>query len=278
MNGNNIFLNSLNQSFAALWRNKSKALILFILQILFFGLILFIGIYQVRMIESAKAMSDYLSGQQLDDVTIANKILEQQDILGDNPELIGQSYDSIIRNFRIFLLYFFIAAIAFMSLAWALASRFDANLNSGFWKTFLRNVAILLVSLGLIGAFFLMILNIPFSEAAFQGSKILVKYASFLLFSIIIMYFVFISLSLAWKYGLNEIMIKSLQIGIKKANYIISAYILVFILIILSLYLVFYLIDINFFASTIALISFIFSFVFGRMLVFNIVNRLDKSS
>ena len=275
---NNIFLDSLNQSFAALWRNKSKALLLFVLQILFFGLILYIGVYQVRMIESAKAMSDYLSGQQLDDVTIANKILEQQDILGDNPELIGQSYDSIIRNFRIFLLYFFIAAIAFMSLAWALASRFDSNLNSGFWKTFLRNVAILLVSLGLIGAFFLMILSIPFSEAAFQGSKILVKYASFLLFSMTLMYFVFISLSLAWKYGYGEIMIKSLNIGIKKAHYIVSAYILVFILMILSLYLVFYLIDINFFASTIALILFVFSFVFGRMLVFNVVNRLDKNS
>src|SRR3989338_10080652 len=113
MNMNNIFLDSLNQSFAALWRNKSKSLLAFVLQILFFGVILYIGLYQVRMIESAKAMSDYLSGQQLDDVTIANKILEQQDILGDNPEMIGQSYDSIIRNFRIFLLYFFIAITIF---------------------------------------------------------------------------------------------------------------------------------------------------------------------
>jgi len=275
MQSGNILFNSLKKSFDLVLRNKSRVLLLFALQVMFFLALFYLSyLHLPKIIESAKAMSDYLSGQQFDDVTIANKIMEQQDILGDNPAMLEQNFNSIIGNFRIFLFYFFAALLVFLSLAWALTAE---KKYFGFKKIFLKNFIVLFFCLGLIFVFFYLILGISFSEAALEGANALAKYIPFFLFSVIIMYFAFISLSLNGKHSSNEIILKSLKIGVKKIHYMAAAYFIIFILVILFLYLAFYLVDINFFFSTIALLFFIFSFVFGRILLFNVVNELDKN-
>src|SRR3989344_2180277 len=270
MQSGNILFKSLKKSFVLIWKNKPRILLLFALQIMFFGALLYLGSYQVKIIESAKSMSDYMSGQKFDDVTLTNNILQQKDILGDNPGMLEQNFNSIILTFRIFLFYFFAVLLVFLSLVWALTARMLEKHGSGFKKILLRNFIVLSFCLGIIFVFFYLILNISFSEAALEVQKVLAKYIPFSLFSLIILYFAFISLSLSGKYSLNEIMAKSLKIGIKKIHYMLFVYFVIFILIILSLYIAFYLIDINFFVSTAALLLLIFSFVFGRILLFNV--------
>ena len=278
MQSGNILFKSLKKSFVLIWKNKPRILLLFALQLVFFLALFYLSYTHLsKIMESAKSMSDYMSGQKFDDVTLTNNILQQKDILGDNPGMLEQNFNSIILTFRIFLFYFFAVLLVFLSLVWALTARMLEKHGSGFKKILLRNFIVLSFCLGIIFVFFYLILNISFSEAALEVQKVLAKYIPFSLFSLIILYFAFISLSLSGKYSLNEIMAKSLKIGIKKIHYMLFVYFVIFILIILSLYIGFYFIEINFFVSTIALVLFIFSFVFGRILLFNLVNELDKN-
>ena len=81
-----IILTSLKETFVSIWKNKSLFFWLFILQIVFFGILFAVSqIYLPRVLEHSKAISDYLSQQKLDEISVTNDILQQKNILGDDP-------------------------------------------------------------------------------------------------------------------------------------------------------------------------------------------------
>lgn len=272
----NIILSSVKQSFALIWRNKSLLALLFALQIIFFVILFFINLtYQTRILESAQAITDYLSKQRLDEVSVASNILKQKNILGDDPLMISRNFNEMVKNFRIYLIYIFVLLIAFASLSWAITNRLIHNADfKQLTKIFSRIFIVLLFYLGLIFIFFFYLFNISFAEIA-TVSGLTTKYIPFLIFSIILAYFMFISLSLIHKIELKRIFKKTLSVGIKKMHYILAVYFVNVLLFAVSIFLLYYFIEKNFFILLLSITLMIFSFVFGRIFMANVVEKLD---
>ena len=82
----NIIFNSLKETFVLSWKNKWIFVLIFLLQIIFFAVFSLVSItYQTRILENAKAISDYISGLSMTDVSAAQDILNQKNVLGNDP-------------------------------------------------------------------------------------------------------------------------------------------------------------------------------------------------
>ena len=275
---NNIFWDSLKQSFAAIWRKKSMLLLLSVLQILFFMIFITVSnVYIPKIIEHAKAISDYLTEQKLDDITITENILHQQNILGDDPLSISRNFNAIVSDFRIYLVAIFVLLSVFLSLIWTLTMKIKYKLNKKqFNNYFFKTLCTSIIYLGLIFWLFYSILNISFSQAAFEGAKLFGKYIIFFVFSIVLAYFMFISISLLHKIGLKDVVQMTLTIGLKKIHYILGIYFINIFMIILSMFLMAYFVDKIFIIALFSVLLLIFSFVFGRIFMLNVIDRLEE--
>lgn len=274
-----IILNSLKKSFSSILKNKSLFVLLFVLQIIFVVIFINLNIkYQTKILESSIAIADYLNKQQLDDISIATGILENKKFLGDDPLSISRNFNEIVKDFRLYLLYIFILFVFFISIIWSLTNKLVHELNSGqLIKNFLKILIVSFFYLGLIFAFFLSLFNIPFTELAAESMKLSTKYVPFFIFSIALIYFMFVSISLLHKTELKNIIQKTLFIGIKKVHYILSVYLINIFLLADSLILFFYFTERNLFILLLSILLVIFSLVFGRIFMVNVVEKLAES-
>lgn len=270
-----IIINSLKQSFSSIWRNKSLFILLFILQIVFFFAFAQINLtFQTRILKSAQAIEDYISQQKLDEPSVSSNIFQQKSILGDDPLSISRNFNEIMRNFRIYLAYLFILLVSFTSIAWALTYKLAYKIKlKQLAKDFLKISAVLLPNLSLIFIFLFLLFNISLANA--ENIKIFNRYIPLLIFSAVLTYFMFISLSLLRNTELKNIVQKTLSIGIKKAHYIFLIYLINIFLLILPIILLFYFIEKNFLILLLSLILMMFSFVFGRIFMVNAVEKLS---
>lgn len=274
----NIILNSLKESFKSIYKNKSLFFLLLLLQIIFFIVFSFINLtYQTKILESAKAITDYISQQQLDEVSITQNILSQKDILGGDPLSISKNFNEMAKNFRIYLAYIFLLLIFFVSLLWAATDRliYSDSIKHSI-KIFKKMLVVLLFYLGIIFLFFYSIFSISLTEAALESSRLLIKYVPFLIISMILAYFMFVSLALLHKTGLKDVVQKTLSIGIRKAHYILAVYFINIFLFVISTFLLYYFIEKSFFILILSIVMIIFSFVFGRIFMVNVVEKLEK--
>jgi len=273
----NIILNSLKESFSLIWKNKSLFFLLIILQIIFLAAFFYVNLaYQVKILENVKSISDYLSQQKLDDVSVAASIQQQKNILGEDPLLISRNFNDIRKNFRLYLIYIFLLFTFFISISWAITGKLVYKINFvATAKNFLKNFIASLAYLGLIFLFFFSLLNIPLSGVAAESSKLLTKYIPFLIFSIVLVYFMFISISLMHNTRLKNIVQKTLMIGIKKAHYILAVYLVNIFLFFAALSIFYYFIEGNFFILLLSILLMVFSFVFGRIFMIKVVEKLD---
>lgn len=278
MPNKSILLNSLAESLSMVWKNKLLlALLLFLQTIFFIALFSMTLTYQTRILESAKAVSDYLSQQKLDEVSVASNMLEQKGILGDDPLSVSRNFDEIVRNFRMYLVYMFIFLVASMSINWALTIKLVYGKHPlPLAKIFLKILILSLLYLGLIFSFFFSLFNIPMAETA-NSFKLLEKYAPFSILSLMLAYFMFISISLLHRTGLKNIVQETLAIGIRKAHYVLSAYFINIFLFFISIFLLYYFIEKNLFVLLLSLALLIFSFVFGRIFLVKVAGKLEKS-
>ena len=275
----NIIFNSLKETFKLLWKNKSLFLLLFVLQLIFFIIFSFISIaYQTKILESAKAITEYLSKQKLDESSVASNILQQKNLLGDNPLSISANFKEIVKNFRFYLVYTFLLLIFFISISWAITNKIIHRTSfKHLTNYFLKIFVVLLFYLGPIFYFFLSLVNISFTDIRNDAAKLLTKYIPFLIFSMILAYFMFVSLSSLNNTELKSIVQKTLRIGIKKAHYVLSAYFINILLFIVAAVLLFYFLEKNVFVLLLSLVLMIFSFIFGRIFMMNVVEKLDKN-
>ena len=279
MHYKNIIFNSLKESFLLIWKNKALFVLLFILQIIFFIIFFYINLtYQTKIIQSSNEIFEYLSKQKLDELSVTDNLLQQKNILGDDPLLISRNFNEILKNFRLYLVYIFILLIIFMSINWTITNKVVYKVNfKKLINIFFKNLLVLLFYLGLIFLFFFSLLNIPLSELASVTSQLLTKYVPFLIFLIILLYFMFVSIALLYKIELKKIVQKTLVIGIKKIHYIAAVYFINLFFFTISIFLFYYFIEKNLFILLLSIILMIFSFVFGRVFVINIVDRLERS-
>ena len=269
----NIILSSLKESFSVIWKKKLLFLLIFFIQILFFSALFYISlVYQTKIYESTKAISDYMQQQQMDDMTVAKNIINQKNILGDDPLSISRNFNNVVLNFRLYLIFTFIVLTVFVPILWAMSEKFFNKID---WKHLIRNLIVVFSYLIVIFLFFYSITNISFTEAA-MSSGFALKYLIFFIASIILFYFMYISLSLARNNELKNIIPKTLSIGIRKIHYIFAVYFINLILIILSMTLITYFMETNFAVVLLAILLFMFSFIFGRIFMLNVVNKLEK--
>ncbi len=274
----NIILNSLKESFSIIWKNKSFFLLLFFMQISFFAVFSIINIaYQTKILENTIAITDYISKQKLDEASATDAILQQKSILGDDPLSISRNFNDIVKNFRIYLVYIFILLIVFVAISWALTFKIIHKTNfRQLTNNFLKNIIILLFYLGLIFGFFLSLLGISITQFAQQSSMLIVKYLVFLAVSTVLVYFMFISISMTNHIKLKNIVQRTLSIGIRKAHYMLSVCFINIFLLFISMILLYYSIEKNSFILLLSLILLVFSFVFGRIFIINVVEKLKN--
>ncbi|MBS3097038.1 hypothetical protein J4480_06400 [Candidatus Woesearchaeota archaeon] len=130
MQQKNIILNSLKESFSLIWRNKSLFALLLALQIAFFAAFSIISYnYVPKMVESQKAIEEYMSNLKFDDVSVAANIQQQKSILGEDPLLISRNFNEIVKNFRLYLIYIFLLLVFFISTGWAITNRLVYKMN-----------------------------------------------------------------------------------------------------------------------------------------------------
>lgn len=272
----NILINSLKESFISIWKNKSLFFLLFLIQIIFFIILAALSYhYQSKIIESSNAIFDYVSKQKLDDATVAQNVLQQKNLLGDDPLSISRNFRDIVRNFRIYLAYVFIFLTIFLSVSWTLTNRLINKPNfKKLVKHLSKSLIILLFYLGLIFAFFYSLLGISITQIASESAQLVSKFVPFLIFSIVLIYFMFVSLSLLKNTELKNIIQRTLSVGIRKAHYIIAVYLVIIILLGLSIYLLLNFLEKNLFILLLSLLLMVFSFVFGRILMTNAVEKL----
>ncbi len=275
----NIILSSLKESFKSIWRNKLLFLLLFILQISFFAVFSAISLnYMSKIVEHENSIFDYLSRQKLDETSAAQNILQQKNVLGDDPLSIARNLKEIVRNFRIYLLYTFALLIFFISVSWTITNKIIhrsglRQLVRHFCKIFI----VLLLYLGLIFYFFFSLVNISFAEIGAGAAKLFAKYIPLLIFSIVLVYFMFITLSLLNSTSLKNILQKTLSIGIKKMHYILSVYFIIISLFILAIAAaLLFNFEENLFVMTLSILLIILSFIFGRIFMANVVEKLDR--
>ena len=279
MRQKNILLNSLKESFSLIWRNKSLFVLLCILQIAFFVvLVLLSSIYFTKMIENAKAMSDYIASQKLDDISVSSNILQKKSLLGDDPLAISRNFNEMVKNFKIYLIYIFVLLIIFTSINWTITYRLIKKSHfRDLIKIFSKILIASLLYLGLVFLFFFLLFDISFTQISIEGAKLFSKYIPFLIFSAILAYFMFISLSLASSAELKNIIQKTLRIGLKKAHYIFVVYFINIFLFVFLSSLMYYFLEKNFLVLFLSLILLVFSFAFGRIFLVNVAEKLEKS-
>ena len=275
----NIIFNSLKETFRLIWKNKSLFLFLFVLQLIFFIIFSFISItYQTKILESTKAITEYLSRQNFDESSVAQNILQQKNLLGDDPLSISRNFNEITKNFKLYLIYTFILLIFFISISWAVTNKIIQRTSfKQLTKYFLKVFVVLLFYLGLIFSFFFSLVNISFIDIGADATKLFAKYIPLLIFSIILAYFMFISLSLLNNTELKSIVQRTLSFGIRKAHYVLSVYSINILLFIISIVLLFYFIEKNLFILLLSLVLMIFSFIFGRIFMVNVIEKLEKN-
>jgi len=269
---------SLKDSFKLIWKNNSLFVLLLVLQIIFFAFLININLkYQTKILESSVAIADYMSKLELDDVSIASGILEKRNVLGDDPSSISRNYNEIVKNFKLYLIYMFILSIIFISINWAITYKL---IYKDYLKRIIKNLfkisIVLSFYLGLIFLFFFSLFNISFSQIASEGASF-TKYYVFFVFSMVLIYFMFVSLALLHKTELTNIVQKTLGIGIKKIHYILSVYFINIFLFGSSITLFYYFIERNFFVLMLSIMLIIFSFVFGRIFMIKVVDNITKN-
>ena len=272
----NIIFSSLKESLALIWKSKSLFILLVVLQIAFFALFSLISYnYVPKMVDSQKAIEDYLSNIKFDEVSVASSMLQQKSILGDDPLMISRNFNEIVRNLILYLASIFVLLVFSISVFWAMTNKiiFKTSVKK-LTKDFLKIFIVVLLYLGLIFIFFFSLLNIPLTGIAEESAKLLTKYIPFLVFSIILVYFMFVSISLLHKTGLKNIVQETLKIGVKKIHYVLAAYFINIFLFVISITLLIYFIEKNLFALLISIILMLSIFIFGRLFVAKVVEKL----
>jgi len=161
-------------------------------------------------------------------------------------------------------------------MSWAITCKIIKKISfKGLTTIFLKNLVVSLIYLGLIFLFFFSLLTIPLSGVAAESSKLLAKYVPFFVFSIILVYFMLISISLLHNTGFKNVVQKTLIIGIKKAHYILAVYFINILLFAVSIILFYYFIEKNQFILSMSITLMLFSLVFGRIFMVKAVEKLD---
>ena len=260
MQHTSVLLGSLKETLFRIWKNRGIFFVLLVLQIIFFSWLSMVNFnYQIRILEDSKAITDYLSKLRLDEASMASDVLAQKNLLGDDPLMISRHFNEIKKNFAKLMIYVFVLLVIFTTVSWAFSFQIMRGTDFRHMPIVMfRIFVILLAYLGAIFLFFYALFSIPMSDLLLQSSGLLTKLVPVLLVTVILAYFMIVSLSLSQKYRLSEIPQKTIVIGLKKINYILSAHLINFSVIILPFLGLIYFREGNLFFLAVFILGFIY--------------------
>ena len=108
MGSKHIVISSLKESFLLIKKNKRIFLLIFVLQILFFSLVIMANAYYMpQILQSTQDVIDYAESLDINPQNVNIGILQQKNPLGDDPLRISRNYDLIMKNSIILLILIF---------------------------------------------------------------------------------------------------------------------------------------------------------------------------
>src|SRR3989338_1541063 len=278
MDSKDIVLSSLKESFLLIKKNKKAFLLVFILQILFFSLVIAVGAYYTpRILQSAQDAIDYAESLNINPDTANIGILQQKSPLGDDPLSISRNYNLIAKNMFYLLSYVFLIFVIINGFAWYFVSNIPEKGKRLFLFRNLLFYLFLFFIISVILSLFLYLMaynlvNIAFSS--FLSSKP-VNFIPLFLIAIVAMYYIYISIPILDKIKFRSLAKKSFSVGTRNFIPVIISYFIILALIILSLFLVFYLIELNLFLLLISVVLAVFVFAWSKVYFSVIVRKLS---
>lgn len=257
---------SLKKTLSTINKNKSKILLIFFLQIIFFialGLIFYNTINPAM--QHAKNAIDYYDKIN---VTESSGMFGY---LGEDPLLIYKNYDKMMYYLKFMALFSLLAFIIVDGLLWTLTDSLVNKKNIKQFFNYFTNFGILTAIFTLL--FYILIFN------TLKSSLVKLEYnlspiIPTLFLSILLLYFLFTSFSLIDKRKIKDTAKLTFKIGIFKFQKIILIYLINLFIIFLFSYLLFLTIESNMIILSIVLILFVFSFVFARLFLIVAINDL----
>ena len=277
MSPKHMVISSLKESFLLIKKNKREFLLIFILQGLFFSLVIMANAYYVpQILQSAEDVIGYAEALNINPQAANIGILQKKNPLGDDPLLISRNYNEIINNSLFLLLSVFSIFVLIDGWVWYLASNMGKSKNLFSLKNSLSYLLEFFVAAMVLSAFLYIfaynLVNIAFS------SFLSVKPADFiplLLIAAIAIYFIYISIPLLGKIKLRRLAKSSFSIGTKNFISVIISYLIILMLIILSFLLIFYLLELNLFLLLIAGLLSVFVFAWAKIYFSVVVKKLS---
>ena len=277
MSPKHMVISSLKESFLLIKKNKREFLLIFILQGLFFSLVIMANAYYVpQILQSAEDVIGYAEALNINPQAANIGILQKKNPLGDDPLLISRNYNEIINNSLFLLLSVFSIFVLIDGWVWYLASNMGKSKNLFSLKNSLSYLLEFFVAAMVLSAFLYIfaynLVNIAFS------SFLSVKPADFiplLLIAAIAIYFIYISIPLLGKIKLRRLAKSSFSIGTKNFISVITSYLIILMLIILSFLLIFYLLELNLFLLLIAGLLSVFVFAWAKIYFSVVVKKLS---
>jgi len=262
-------LGSFKKTFNLIKDHKSLFGMLLLIQLVFFAVFFSIQIhYWLKIMDSSLAVMDYLGAQNFEESAIESSLMNNTNILGDDPMLVYRNAKSIIDNSIILAFLSLLCFVAFEGSLWALTDSMlnkKRNLLSYFGKFTFLTIA---YSLVLYLILFLAFKTMSIADTATMTAGTYVVLSLMFLFVI----FIFVSFTMIGKYKLREILKETLAGIREKWKILLPA--LLFTLVILALfsYVIVLIQELSFVIVLLAAIAFVFSFVFCRIFLYVVMD------
>ena len=268
-----IILLSLKESLISIYKHKSIFAILVFLELAF---IVSLGVvqfkYQFEIIDNSREILEYYQQLNLEEDSLGNSITEGKDILGSDPLLIYRKFKELVSLTIILVLSTVGIILFFNSLNWSLTELIFSKMDSKgffghFWKVLLINFIYLL---GISIVLFLIFQKFYLNMISQSPIYLIIGLTHISL----ILYFMLISFSLS-NYTMGKRIIKGISLGLKKAHYLLSIYILI-IAFLAGMGLLLLLLQNQHIALLLfAVIVFVASFIIFRIFLITLIRKLD---
>jgi len=237
--------------------------------------------YQSKMLESTQAIIEYMEKQKFDQASLGLSLLQQKSVLGDDPLLISRNFSAIAYNLKFLIFYTLIIFILLNGFIWFLTCNL-INKNFKSLKINIKNLFNYIFKFGLIALIFSFLAYLiafstlesslnPFEET--QKSS----FAPLLLVPVLF-YFMYLAFPLLNKVQFKNILKNLFNLGIKKAHIVLLADLLTILIISVFSFLLFYLAEQNIFLVFVSTILLTLSFVWSRIFLALVVDKLNNYS
>ena len=269
-----IILLSLKESFKSIYTHKLIFVLLAILEIIFiisFGVVQFK--YQIKIIENSRDILEYYQQLNLEEDNLGKSMREGSHILGSDPLLIYKKFKELV-SLTIILISSTVSLILFFnSLNWSITNLIFTKQNiKDFIRHFWRILIINLTYILLMALVMFLVFQKFYLELISKNPVFLIIGTTLLL---VILYFMLISFSLA-NQKIGKLIKNSFSVGLKKAHYIFSIYILGIILLVSMGILILFLQNHHIILLLLAVVIFIASLITFRIFLITIVRNLTR--